>query len=294
MDKRTKTEKELREEEKLLEGSEKVGSASRARNRTVMLTPDLAGNIRARLMESDSQGQEPSKDKDAGFMSPLNRSGSGAENLRDSTRMIKREDISSYEKPVESAKDGRGTAKFSTRDFQKELSKESYPQEDLDQQEELAQTYRAPVFEARTQSVVSNSAVVEKSTSREIEAPQKPILKSEKKKLVGFLVDYQDDPNGEIVELRAGRWLVTSRSSDQGDCILINHQTVSPLHAILRVSDKGTIQVLDQLSEFGTGITREGSVEEEEIAGTMANVSHGDKIRFGEKTYIVCLVPASN
>lgn len=288
MDKRTKLEKDAKEQDKNSESMDRVGAASRARNRTVMLTPDVAGNIRARLMESDNA----SLSKDSGFMSPLNRGGSGAENLRDSTRMINRDDLAAFKEGAANKKEEeRPTSKFSARELQKELAAQVSQEEEFVERRDFQVERTEPqVFEASRQQQVERS----RESREEEQLPVvKQVAKSEMKKLIGFLVSFQEDANGEVVELRVGRWLITSKSSDQGDCILIKHETVSPLHAILRVSDKGAIQVLDQLSEFGTGVTREGSEEEEEIAGAMASVSHGDKLRFGERIYVVCLVPLS-
>lgn len=287
MDKRTKFEKDSKEQDKDSESTDRVGVASRARNRTVMLTPDVAGNIRARLMETDNA----SVNKDFGFISPLNRGGSGSENLRDSTRMIKRDDLAFKEESPKEKAEEKPTSKFSTMDYQKER----VAQVVQEKEEDFVETKDFPV--ERTQERVFEAPRQQVEPPRESRAEEFPtvkqVAKTEKKKLIGFFVSFQEDQNGEIVELRVGRWLITSRPSDQGECIVIDHETVSPLHAILRVSDKGAIQVLDQLSEFGTSVTREGSEEEEEIAGSMASISHGDKVRFGERTYVVCLVPIS-
>lgn len=111
-------------------------------------------------------------------------------------------------------------------------------------------------------------------------------------KVVGFLVSYDKDQNGEVYEIRAGRWLLTSRPTDHGDYILVNDDTISPLHAIVRATKEGKIQVLDQLSEFGTGVMRAGQSEEEEVAGAMVGVEHGDTIRFGERFFMVVTIPA--
>ncbi len=109
--------------------------------------------------------------------------------------------------------------------------------------------------------------------------------------LVGFLVSYDGNQFGEMYEIRAGRWMITSRPTDHGDFLLINDQTVSPLHAILRVTQDGKVQVLDQLSEYGTAVIRAGSGTEEEVAGSMVGIGHGDTIRLGNRHFVLCLVP---
>ena len=115
---------------------------------------------------------------------------------------------------------------------------------------------------------------------------------SPQSKLIGMLVCFDNNPNGEIVEIRTGRWLLTSRPTDLGDFIMIEDESISPLHGIIRATHDGKVQVLDQLSEYGTTVTKSDSGEEIDIAGKMVLVDHGDTIRFGERTFTVCLVPS--
>ena len=49
--------------------------------------------------------------------------------------------------------------------------------------------------------------------------------------------------------------------------------------------------LLLQLSEYGTGITQTGTDEEKEIAGAMINIEHGDRLRFGNRHFVISLVP---
>ena len=121
--------------------------------------------------------------------------------------------------------------------------------------------------------------------------PAVPVQKAPASKVVGFLVSYDKDAHGEVYEVRAGRWLLTSRPTDHGDYILVNDESISPLHAIVRATKEGKIQVLDQLSEFGTGVIRAGAEQEEEVAGAMVGVDHGDSIRFGERFFVVVTIP---
>jgi hypothetical protein len=117
------------------------------------------------------------------------------------------------------------------------------------------------------------------------------VSKGPRQKLVGFLVSYDTDPLGEVLELRVGRWLVTSRPTDQGDYVLIDDPTISPLHAILRSGADGQVRLLDQLSEHGSGIVRSGKSEEETLTGSLAQVNHGDSVRLGKRHFCVCLLP---
>ena len=109
--------------------------------------------------------------------------------------------------------------------------------------------------------------------------------------VVGFLVSFDNNSNGDIYELRSGRLVVTSDDNIHGqNYILINDETVSPCHAFLRITQDGEIQLLDQLSEYGTKIKRFGSDEEIELSGEKSTVEHGDLIMFGNRKFHVTLL----
>lgn len=110
-------------------------------------------------------------------------------------------------------------------------------------------------------------------------------------KVVGFLISFDKNKFGDVFEIRAGRWLITSRPTDHGEFILIDDETISPLHAIVRATKEGRIQVLDQLSEFGTGVIRYNESTEQEVSGTMVNVDHGDVLRLGDRRFVVVTIP---
>ncbi|NMC63435.1 MAG: FHA domain-containing protein, partial [SAR324 cluster bacterium] len=108
--------------------------------------------------------------------------------------------------------------------------------------------------------------------------------------IVGFLVSYDNEENGEAFELRQGRVIVTSEKAAHGDYFVIADETVSPMHAILRITSTGEVQVLDQLSEFGTKIKRLGFDETEDLSGERSPVGHGDVVWFGKRSFHVCMV----
>lgn len=110
--------------------------------------------------------------------------------------------------------------------------------------------------------------------------------------LVGFLVSFDHDDNGAYLELRTGRLIVTSQREGSGSCLVIHDESVSPMHAVMRVAAGGAIQILDQLSESGTRIRRFATGEEILLSGEKAELSHGDIIGFGDRNFHVCLVMA--
>jgi len=84
--------------------------------------------------------------------------------------------------------------------------------------------------------------------------------------------------------------MITSQAAPGSNCLVIKDDSVSPMHAIMRISSGGEIQVLDQLSEFGTKIMRFGSTEEEQLSGDKGAVEHGDIIKFGNRKFHVCVI----
>lgn len=106
----------------------------------------------------------------------------------------------------------------------------------------------------------------------------------------GFLVSFDDDANGSFLELREGRLLVTSEIAGFENCLVINHHSVSPLHAILRISQGSSIDVLDQLSEHGTRIISHETGSELLLSGERGHLEHGDIVVFGERKFHVCLL----
>ncbi len=112
-------------------------------------------------------------------------------------------------------------------------------------------------------------------------------------KLVGFLVSYASDPMGGYCELREGRLLVTNGLNSTDSCFVIEHETVSPMHAIMRIAADGSILILDQLSEHGTRIRRGEDGKEESLMGDKSTIFHGDVVVFGECEYHVVVMGAA-
>jgi len=112
-------------------------------------------------------------------------------------------------------------------------------------------------------------------------------------KLVGFLISYISDPMGRYVELREGRLLVTSGESSSDSSLVILDESVSAMHAIMRISADGAILILDQLSEHGTRIRRADGGKVESLMGDKSSLGHGDVVIFGECEYHVVVMGAA-
>jgi hypothetical protein len=111
--------------------------------------------------------------------------------------------------------------------------------------------------------------------------------------LVGFLVSFEKNKNGEVWELRSGRLIVTAEppsNVSSSNYLYLNHETVSPNHAIMKITRHGEIQLLDQLSEYGTQIKRFGSQESIQLSGDKSTLDHGDIVKFGDRAFHVCII----
>jgi hypothetical protein len=213
-------------------------SAPRARNRTVMLTPEITGQVRARLAQDIGEsgiaapsggGNDRASASDAGFVPVSSRSRAGFEG---------------------------------------------------DSRKSSSSGFTAPPAPSR-QGPAAPAGHVQHNPG---------VVWQKKTPVIGFLVSFDADTNGDVYELRTGRVIVTSEPSGTGNFFIVNDDTVSPMHAILRIAASGEVQVLDQLSEFGTKIKRFGSDEEIELSGEKGTLEHGDIVRFGKRNFNVCII----
>lgn len=108
--------------------------------------------------------------------------------------------------------------------------------------------------------------------------------------LVGFLVSFDHEARGSYVELRVGRLIVSSQPDPSSNCLVIRDESVSPMHAVMRVAAGGAVQVLDQLSETGTRIRKGDTGEELLLSGEKTTLAHGDVVWFGDRAFSVCLI----
>jgi hypothetical protein len=328
-------------------------NTTRARNRTVMLTPEVAGNVRARLGgEVTGEVFEPAialgdgDDSDTqDWSSPL------VENEPTSTAFgyatgeddgLKSEAWSQEETEaiLDEYSPASGSAAFKEAEdsgeaySEQETRSSAWEQPQVEAEEEPRFVAPARIVRAGAASPVSRSethvappepvwipsaAATHESYETEIEEIQsgptssvsdehfalepedgsmgyERIIWKTHSKLVGFLVSYDNNPLGAFVELRKGRLLITSEGEGSGNCLVVNHETVSPMHAIMRIAEDGAVQVLDQLSEHGTRIIRGGhgqdAGEDVLLSGEKASLRNGDVLSFGDRKFHVCLVVA--
>lgn len=134
----------------------------------------------------------------------------------------------------------------------------------------------------------SHSSMTSRMDTTSVEKVKSPASREDfvRAAIVGFLVSYDVDPLGEVWELCVGRCVVTSDKTP-GDCLFVDHPSVSPMHAVVRVFNSGEVQILDQLTDSGTALRRYGATEDEILHGEKAILKHGDVIRFGERSFRV-------
>lgn len=284
------------------DGSERRGdAASRARNRTVMLTPEMTGKFRAKLTreETDEQPRNPLNDllPDLGWGSPESEeSAPRAETpFAAPAQRAAEEFVPVGRSPRESKEDAfggfsRGERGLPQRD---KTPTGKFSRAELTEGRGLLEAAAAPSAGA---GLTAGMRATRAAGSEEIPMPMAapkpaPVQELPKSKIIGFLVTFDKSEFGEVYEIRAGRWLISSRHTDYGQYILIPDDTISPLHAIIRATADGKIQILDQLSEHGTALKRVGEEEETELSGAMTTAAHADEIRFGQRRFVVCLVP---
>ena len=106
--------------------------------------------------------------------------------------------------------------------------------------------------------------------------------------LTGWLAIFANNPQGESIELRAGRFFV-GRQKLRGSDLVISDSSVSTPHCMITVGADG-LMVQDLMSEQGTHLRRAGSDSFSPLQQPAA-VHHGDSIRFGQYEVVVCLLP---
>lgn len=213
--------------------------AQRARNRTVMLSPDVTGEVRARLAQ-DNQAPGFNFGRSA---APASSSASAG-----------------FTRPA------AATPPAASRSTREQLVNLAASQAESS----------APEVPAAPAKAASQSGDY--------------VTWSKRGPVMGFLVSYDKNPDGDVFNLYPGRLIISSEPASSGSFLVINDDSVSPMHAILRIGNSGEVQVLDQLSEFGTKIKHFGKDAIEELSGDKGTLEHGDTIVFGERKFHFCVV----
>jgi len=112
-------------------------------------------------------------------------------------------------------------------------------------------------------------------------------------RLAGWLISY-DNPDGDAIELREGRFFATGRSLKGGDLVL-EDPSVSTPHALIAVDNSGIVKIQDLMSENGVWLRQRvqdgGDLGDYIAAADHIEVAHGDWVRFGDVEFLVSLIP---
>ncbi|MCB0345647.1 MAG: FHA domain-containing protein [Bdellovibrionales bacterium] len=120
-----------------------------------------------------------------------------------------------------------------------------------------------------------------------VEMNSKPAL-NEDGGLLGWLVHYDEDGDGEAIEIRTGRFFICNEQLKDTD-LVIDDDSLSTPHCVVKASFGEGLIVQDLLSEAGTFIKRaeeDNFLQYEEAVP----VEHGDWVRLGNYEMLVCLV----
>ncbi|MCB0310305.1 MAG: FHA domain-containing protein [Bdellovibrionales bacterium] len=145
---------------------------------------------------------------------------------------------------------------------------------------------------------LEEDAVQEKPSEKRVkeELPSKQPFDAAKKgaspqggvrgRLFGWLVSYSD-PDGMAVELREGKFFVSSSSLKSHD-LVIDDPSVSTPHALCSIGLEDGFRIQDLMSDRGVFVRRRSgdTYQREELC----RVEHGDWVRFGDIEYLVSLI----
>lgn len=162
------------------------------------------------------------------------------------------------------------------------------------QQTQVAKNDEAPAVEQQQRQTLEKSAEV-RERHQQIEPkrgkavdPITEASRAEEGGLVGWFVNYAEDGNGVATEIRSGRFFICGEKLKDSD-LVIEHDSVSTPHCVVKASPVDGLRVQDLLSESGTYVRKYGEDKFFQYTDSVT-VSHGDWLRFGEHEVMVCLV----
>ena len=184
-------------------------------------------------------------------------------------------------------KAGGQTGQQSGKTMEFDSSKDLLPEEDLEEkQEEEVKEQKAKKSSKASRKSGKKAAKKKGSSSAAAKAPE--VSAEAPGRLFGWLVSY-DDEQGQSIELREGKFFVCQSQIKPGDLVLDDESISSP-HALVRINADAGIVVQDLMSETGTFVKSQG--EEEYVAETEAiQLENGDWLKLGDLEFLLALVP---
>ena len=107
--------------------------------------------------------------------------------------------------------------------------------------------------------------------------------------LIGFLITFNNNPNGDFYELREGKLVITSQMNKNINSLVINDESIAVMHAVMKITSN-KITLLDPFGENVTTLKHFNSDEVIELSEESIIIKEKDKVSFGYVTVKVCLI----
>ncbi len=107
-------------------------------------------------------------------------------------------------------------------------------------------------------------------------------------RLCGWFVSFKES-DGRSIELREGKYFVSSRQI-RGNDLVIDDRSISSPHAMIALVGDGKMRVQDLMSDKGVFVRRRDENEFVQLMEVATEIHHGDSVRFGDLEFQVCLI----
>ena len=107
--------------------------------------------------------------------------------------------------------------------------------------------------------------------------------------LIGFLITFNNNPNGDFYELREGKLVITSQMNKNMNSLVINDESIAVMHTVMKITSN-KIALLDPFGENVTTLKHFNSDEVIELSEESEIIKDKDIVTFGNVTFKVCLI----
>ena len=129
-----------------------------------------------------------------------------------------------------------------------------------------------------------------KTTTRSKQNKPAKVKQTTDGRLIGWLISFGLDQGGFAYEIRSGRSLISSTSSNDKGMLTVVHKSVSSPHAALSASSEHKVLLQDIFSDCGPYIRKPKQDSEQRVTAP-TEIQHGDWVRIGAETrFQVCLI----
>ncbi len=173
------------------------------------------------------------------------------------------------------------------------LNGETEQSQENHNKEEISMTTNGQTTEER--AVNGNSAPISVASKPAPESSSSidngPVTSlGEEGKLIGWMVNFAQDPTGVARELRTGQFFIGKQRLRNNDMVL-SESTVSTPHALVKANFKDGIRMQDLMSEHGTFVKRAGQNGYNRHYEAIT-LQHGDWLKLGDHEVLISLLPS--